>query len=50
MRVDIVREAGVAGSYLLWQIVRDLEQYSPDIPAFRASWIDVIEFGSVKTN
>lgn len=50
MRVDIVHEAGVAGSHLLWQKVRDLEQYGPDIPAFRTSGIDMVEFGSVKTN
>lgn len=50
MRVDIAREVGVAGSYLLWQKVRDLEQYGPDIPASGTSGIDVVEFGSVKTN
>lgn len=50
MGVDIACEVGVAASHLLRQKVRDLEQYGPDIPASGTSGIDVVEFGSVKTN
>ena len=50
MRVYIVRETVIAEPCLSGQQVRNHKQYGPDIPAFRASGIKVVETGRVRTN
>ena len=50
MRVDIVREGISAEGELARHEVRDREQYRPHMAAGRASGIDVVEIGRVRTN